>query len=63
MISKRKQTLTFGEKKSASPLPYTTQALHCPLHTMDEPALNAHTPLYVDYALLFSVEVQVRVVN
>lgn len=49
-------------KKAQTPsIHYSGLAL--PLYTMVEPALVAHTPLCIGIALIFSFEVQVRVVN
>ena len=60
--SLNKPALTYGYKKSADPsIHYSGLAL--PLYTMVKPAPYAHAPLCIVFALIFSAEVQVRVVN
>lgn len=53
----------FRKKEKRKPLAIHYSGLALPLYTMDEPALIAHTLLCIGFALIFSVEVQVRVVN
>ena len=48
--------------RKAQTLPYTTQALHC-LYTLWLSLRLAQAPSCIGFALTFSAEVQVRVVN